>query len=301
MISSLQDLVAPLSEAEFLTRLHNRRVSYLPGAGVRHFETLLGWDDLNHLIETGHYPFERLGVLRDSSSVVRTLHFKDGRIDPIAFCSVLDHGANLILYRLNEYLPRLCKLCRRIADKMGELVSAEAVVTTIKGVLPTRFEKEDTCVLHIAGSKRWQLLGPPVINPVKSMPDQPAPQTAPVFDQVLHPGDLLFVPAGYWHRCENGPARSLHLSILFEPPYGRDVVDMLASQLVSDATFKQPLTRYADAGALAEHEAALKSRLINQVQQWSLASFLAERAARLQNGRIHIEGTNSTQVGRNHN
>jgi ribosomal protein L16 Arg81 hydroxylase len=300
MISSLQDLVAPLSEAEFLTRLRNRRVSYLPGAGLRHFETLLDWDDLNHLIETGHYPFEKLGVLRDSSSVVRTLHLKDGRIDSIAFYSVLDHGANLILRQLNEYLPGLWKLCRRLADKTGELVSAEAVVTTVKGVLPARFEKDDTCVLHIAGSKRWQLLGPPVVNPVKSMSDQPAPQTAPIFDQVLHPGDFLFVPAGFWHRCENGPARSLHLSIFFEPPYGRDVVSLLASQLVSDATFKQPLTRYADASALAEHEVALKSRLIDQVQQWSLASFLAERAARSQKGRIDIEGTNSGQDGRNH-
>jgi hypothetical protein len=301
MISSLQDLVAPLSEAEFLTRLHNRRVSYLPGAGTRHFETLLDWDELNHLIESGHYPLEKLGVVSDSFSVVRTFHLKDGRVDPIAFCSVLDHGANLILRQLNEYLPALWKLCRRIADKTQELVSAEAVVTTVKGVLPARFEKDDTCVLHIAGSKRWQLLGPPAVNPVKSMPDQPAPQTTPVFDQVLHPGDVLFVPAGYWHRCENGPARSLHLSILFEPPYGRDVVDLLASQLVSDATFKQPLTRYADASALAEHEAALKSRLIDQVQQWSLASFLAEWTARSQKGRIRIEGTNSEQDGRNRN
>ena len=262
---------------------------------------MLDWDELNHLIESGHYPFERLGVLRNSFSVVRTLHLKDGQIDPIAFCSVLDHGANLILRQLNEYLPRLWKLCRQIADRTGELVSAEAVVTTVKGVLPARFEKDDTCVLHIAGSKRWQLLGPPVVNPVKSMSDQSAPQTAPVFDQVLHPGDLLFVPAGYWHRCENGVARSLHLSILFEPPYGRDVVGLLASQLVSDATFKQPLTRYADASALVEHEAALKSQLIDQVQQWSLASFLAERAARSQKGRILIEGTNSGHDGRNHN
>jgi JmjC domain len=301
MISSLQDLVAHLSEAEFLTHLRNRRVSFLPGVGVRQFETLLDWDDLNHLIESGYYPFERLGVLRDSLSVVRTLQLKDGRIDPIAFCSVLDHGATLILRQLHEYLPTLWKLCRQMADKTGELLSAEAVVTTVKGGLPVRFEKVDTCILHIAGSKRWQLLGPPIVNPVKDMRDQPAPQTTPFFDQMLHPGDLLFVPAGYWHRCENGPARSLHLSILFEPPYGRDVVSVLASQLVSEATFKQPLTRYANASALAEHEAALKSRFIDQVQQWSLARFLAEWAARSRKGRIHIEGANSEQDGRSHN
>ena len=105
-------------------------------------------------------------------------------------------------------------------------------------------------------------------------------------------GDFLFLPAGYWHRCENGPGRSLHVCIVFEPPCGRDVVTSLASQLAADETFKQPLTRYADASALAAHEAALKTRLIDQVKAWSLADFLAERAAaRSKSGGIHIEGT----------
>jgi ribosomal protein L16 Arg81 hydroxylase len=293
MISTLPDLVAPLTEAEFLTHLRERTVAFIPTSGPNRFETLLDWDELNHLIESVHYPIERLSVLRDSFSDVTSFYLNESRFDWAAFSSLMDQGANLIFSRLDEYVPRLWRLCHRIAEQTGEQVTAEAIVTSGKGsALPQHYKTEDICVLQIAGSKRWQLCGPAVVNPVKSMLDQPTPQSAPFFDEVLRAGDFLFLPAGYWHRCENGPGRSLHVSIVFEPPYGRDVVASLASRLAADETFKQPLTRYADASALAAHEAALKTRLIDQVQVWSLASFLAERAAaRSKPGGIHIEGT----------
>lgn len=301
MISTLQDLVAPLSEAEFLTHLRDRTVAFIPTSGPHRFEILLDWDELNHLIESMHYPIERLSVLRDSFSDVTSFYLKDGRVDPVALSSLIDQGADLIFGRLDEYVPRLWRLCHQIAEQTGEQITAEAIITSGKGVaFPLQYNKDDVCVLQIAGSKRWQLCGPTVVNPVKSMLDQPAPQSAPFFDEVLRAGDFLFLPAGYWHRCENGQGRSLHVCIVFEPPYGRDVVSSLASQLAADETFKQPLTRYADASALSAHEAALKTRLIDQVQLWSLAGFLAERAARSKAGRIHIEGTRTDSDERSH-
>jgi Cupin superfamily protein len=292
MILTLQDLVSPLTEAAFLTHLRDRTVAFIPTSGPQRFETLLNWDELNHLIESAHYPIERLSVLRDSFSVVTSFYLKDGRIDPLAFSSLMDQGANVIFTRLDEHIPRLWRLCHQIAEQTGELVTAAAIVTSGDSVLPQNYNRDDICVLQMAGSKRWQLCGPPVVNPVKSMLDQPAPQSVPFFDEVLRAGDFLFLPAGYWHRCENGPGRSLHMSIAFEPPYGSDVVTSLASQLAADEIFKRPLTRYVDASALAAHEAALKTRLIDQVQAWSLAGFLAERAAACSKAHcFHIEGS----------
>jgi hypothetical protein len=75
---------------------------------------------------------------------------------------------------------------------------------------------------------------------------------------------------------------------MFEPPCGREVVTSVASQLAADETFNQPLTRFNDADSLAAHESALKARFIDQVQAWSLAGFLAERAAARSNA-VHID------------
>jgi ribosomal protein L16 Arg81 hydroxylase len=293
MISTLQDLVAPLSEAEFFTHFRDRTVAFVPTSGPNRFETLLDWDDLNHLIESGHYPIETLSVLHGSFSIPTNLYLNEGRVEPATFSSFMDQGASLIFNRLHEYLPRLWKICNQMSEQTGERVTADAMVMSGKaGVLPLHCNMHDICVLQIAGSKRWQLCGPPVVNPVKGMSMQPAPQSAPFFDEVLCAGDFLFIPAGCWHRCENGPGRSLHVGILFEPPCGRDVVTSLVSRLAADDTFNRPLTRYADASALAAHEAALKARLVDQVHAWSLADFLAERAAaRSKGGGISIQGT----------
>jgi hypothetical protein len=292
MISTLKNLVAPLSEAEFLKHLCDRTVAFVPGADPHRFESLLQWRELDFLITSHHYPVERLSVLRESFSVLTSFYLKDGRFDPAAISSLIDQGANLIFGRLDQYVPSLWRLCHHIAEQTGELITAEATVTSGEGsTLPLHYNKEDICTLQMAGSKRWKLCGSPGINPVQSALIYPGPQSTPFFDEVIQAGDLLFVPAGYWHRSENRSGRSLHVSILFDAPYGRDVVASLASQLAADEMFKQPLTRFADPGALAVHECELKTRLIARIHEWSLTGFLAERAAtRARMAGIHLEG-----------
>jgi ribosomal protein L16 Arg81 hydroxylase len=291
MISTLEDLIAPLTNAEFLAHLRERTVAFVRTSQPQRFETLLDWDGLNFLVGSGLYPIEELHV-RASMPIPTNSYIFQGQVDPAAFSSLMDRGAGLIFNRLDKYVPELCRLCHQIAEQTGEHVTADAIVTSgMDGARPY-VNTEDICVLQIAGSNRWELCGPSIVNPLADMSVPPAPQNAPFFDEILHVGDFLFVPAGCSHRYGYGRGRSLHVCIVLEPPYGRDVVTWLASQLATDEMFNMPLTRYADAGALASHEAALKARLIEQVQAWSLAGFLAERtAARGKKVVIHIQGT----------
>ena len=62
MISTLRDLIAPLTEAEFLTHFRERTVAFVRTSEPHRFETLLDWEELNHLIESGLYPVEELRV-----------------------------------------------------------------------------------------------------------------------------------------------------------------------------------------------------------------------------------------------
>jgi len=278
MISTLQDLIAPLTEAEFLKHFRERTPAFVRTLEPRRFETLLDWDDLNHLIQRGVYPIEELHV-RESIPIPKSFYINQGALNSSAFSSLMDRGADLIFNRLDKHVPRLGKLCHELAELTGEQVSAEAIVTSGKHDAGQRADKKDICVLQIAGSKRWELCDPPIVGRLNEMSIPPPPQCGSFFDEVLQVGDFLFAPAGCWRRCENGPGRSLDVCVVLEPPCGREVVTWLINQLIADETFNGPLTRYADPGALAAHEAALKARLIQQVQAWSLAGFLAERAA----------------------
>ena len=283
-IPDLNRLVAPLTEAQFLALLRERKRSFLPASDPRRFETLLNWEALNHLLDSGTFPLQRLRVLRESTPIPTILYLKDGRLSSTALSNLLDKGVSLILNDLNKYVPALQLLCNSITRRTSEQISAAAVVTSGRGgALECHCDDVDLIILQIAGTKRWQIFGPSVVA-------ESPPQGGPVFDRVLQPGDFLFLPAGQWHHCENGPHRSLHVSILFDPPNGRHIMTALASQLLSAEIFRRPLTRHSNLETLAAHEAALKAHLVDAIKAISLASFLTEHAASSLIEGIHLEG-----------
>jgi ribosomal protein L16 Arg81 hydroxylase len=109
------------------------------------------------------------------------------------------------------------------------------------------------------------------------MPTAPLPpKNAPIFDEVLQPGDFLFVPGGNWHHCEAGPGRSLHLGIFIIPPAGWHAVKALTSQLLAEEMFRTPLTRLKGPSELAALEADVKKRLIEKIDRLKLDEFLAQ-------------------------
>jgi ribosomal protein L16 Arg81 hydroxylase len=100
----------------------------------------------------------------------------------------------------------------RIAD-------AGAIVTTGRvGALQTHYDFRDLIILQVEGSKRWRIYGPRVVRPARTSYVNEPPQTPPLLDTLLQAGDMLFMPAGFWHVCDNGPDRSLHLGLFLKPP-----------------------------------------------------------------------------------
>jgi ribosomal protein L16 Arg81 hydroxylase len=281
VIADLQTLITPLTEADFFTALRQRKLTFLPGSEPRRFESLLNWQMLNNLLEATAFPLPLLRVLRESTPIPETLYVKQGRVSSRALSNLLNQGVSLIFNRLEKHVPALRVLCNNIGSQTFERISAAAVVTSgLGGALECHYDNEDLIILQIAGTKRWHVFG---------VSDR-SPEGSPVFDRVLKPGDLLFLPAREWHHCENGPHRSLHLSILFDPPDGRYIMEILASQLVSDEIFRRPLTRQSSAEGLATHEAVLKARLVEMIRSISLARLMTDRAASNTVDRIHLEG-----------
>jgi ribosomal protein L16 Arg81 hydroxylase len=291
MISELKSLVYPLGEIEFLTLLRERRLTYLPGYGSPRFETLLNWETLNHLLDSATLPLNSLRVMRESVPIPTNFYLKHGRVDPAALSKLLDQGTSLLFNQLDEHVPALRALCKNLERKTSERVSAAAIMTSGRGgALKCHYDPEDLVIIQIAGTKRWQVFDSPVVNPVSGLTKSPPEHLTPVFDQVLRPGDFLFLPAGYWHHCENGPHRSLHVVILFVPPNGRNLMKALVSELSSDETFRRPLTRHSSSEALAEHETALRARLIDAIHALSLDRFLREHTALHSVEGIRLEG-----------
>jgi ribosomal protein L16 Arg81 hydroxylase len=284
--STLEELVAPLSEAEFLSLLRARKLTLLRGSSPDHYTGLLDWEMLRGMLERGEHPrnLVHLRLSRDSVKVPLERWFSKSAADPGSKVDIakveayLAQGFSLCITCIDEHAPHLAVLCDNIRARSFEQIKIGVIVTTGKeGAFKLHYDPEDLIILQVEGSKRWKIYGPAVSHPVIGMPTQaPPPEDSPIFDEVLRPGDFLFLPGGNWHRCENGPARSVHLGFFFLPPTGWHFVKALMSDLVAEELFRTPLTRLAGPAELAALEAAFKQHVIDSVKHIDLNEYFAE-------------------------
>lgn len=281
--ATLAELVAPLGEAEFLALLGDRKLTFLRGPDSDRYKGLLNWTSLRGMLERGEYPGDlvHLRLSRDSATVPQELWFsktdQGSRVDIAKVEAYLAQGFSLCITCIDEKAPHLAALCNDVRARSFEQIKLGVIVTTGRqGAFRLHYDPEDLIILQVEGTKRWKIYGPAVSNPVIGMAQQePPPEEAPVFNEVLRPGDFLFLPGGNWHRCENGPARSLHLGFFFQPPTSWHFAKAAMSDLVADEAIRKPLTRLSGRAALAAAEADFKRRAIDAVNRLSFEEYFA--------------------------
>lgn len=284
--STLAELVAPLSAAEFLSLLRERKLTLLRGSHADRYRNLLNWDLLAGMLERGEHPRNLIDLSLSRESVVvppdrwltKNNTVSGNKVDLAKMEAYLAQGFSLCVTRIDEHAPHLAALCDDIRACSFEQIKVGVIVTTGKeGAFKLHYDPEDLIILQVEGSKRWKIYGPAVSHPVIGMPPPALPaEEAPILDEVLHPGDFLFVPGGNWHHCENGPGRSVHLGFFFLPPTGWHFIKALTSELVTDEKFRTPLTRLAGAAELATMEADFKTRAIENINRLNLQEYFAD-------------------------
>ncbi len=276
MISTLANLAAPLSEDDFRLLLCRRELKLQRAALTSAQAALLDWPTLRAVIENSPPSPDALRMTQGTRHLKPDTYTTAGKVDPARLDALLAEGVSIIVSGLETRLRGLIALAGDVRVRLGDRLQAYAIVTTgAGGALMQHYDCEDILVLQLEGAKRWQVHAPTVSNPVKGLDLALPPTDAPLFDGMIEQGDILFVPAGHWHACENGAGRSVHLAIGFEPPTGWNAAMRMVERLQFDADFRAPLSRCeteADRDAL---EAKLKARLIDEIGKLSLRDFLA--------------------------
>jgi len=276
MISNLEALIAPLSVPEFKGYLRRREPLLMRGAGAHRYETLIDWPRLLSAIGSGEYPVRLLRLTRRGDRLP-FMFFREGdKPNMKAIEGAMAVGGSLIAYNIGAYIPPLRRLCGAISEAMAENVHTSVTVTTGEGgALKLHFDTADIIALQIEGRKRWIIQAEPVVDPVFGLPDLGPPPDAPsLMDVTLEPGDFLYVPAGYRHRCENQCERSLHLVFGLDPLTAPRALDLIFRRMVQEVDDRKPI-RF-DAADAAAVEAALKQRLSERIMRTSLADLIAE-------------------------
>jgi bifunctional lysine-specific demethylase and histidyl-hydroxylase NO66 len=146
-------------------------------------------------------------------------------------------------------------------------------------------------VLQVAGEKQWRIHEPVQPDPLRTEPwtshraavEARARQT-PVIDEVLHPGDALYLPRGFVHAAEALGGISCHLTVGVRPLTRQWILEGLVALVRDDAALRRSLPLGIDLAEPGAMEAdvratieALLSRLPS-VDTADLTARLAERA-----------------------
>ncbi|WP_419818801.1 cupin domain-containing protein [Glaciibacter flavus] len=151
-------------------------------------------------------------------------------------------GATIVLQGLHRLWPPLIDFTRRLIDDVGHPAQVNAYVTpaSSRGFDP-HYDTHDVFVLQIAGEKHWTIHAPVHADPLSNQPWSDhaeavaaAAEQQPVIDQVLRPGDALYLPRGWIHSAKALGDTSVHLTIGMAAYTRSDVVDALLS-VVGDA------------------------------------------------------------------
>lgn len=213
------DLIAPLTPDAISAFWRGRALKLQPRTGENRFAALLDWNALWRLIEDEIIPPEECRVTYGRRIVPPPFYTEQGKFNPERLARLFEQGISMIVVRLETYAPALSALLEDAASCGIRIVEAGAIVTTGGGgALKTHYDFRDIIILQVEGTKRWRIYGPRVQKPVRATHVKDPPRTPPILDTVLQPGDILFMPAGFWHVCDNGAERSLHLGLFLKPP-----------------------------------------------------------------------------------
>ncbi|CDF35685.1 unnamed protein product [Chondrus crispus] len=123
---------------------------------------------------------------------------------------VTEGGCSLRLLRPQEHFDAIWHLCAWLEGFLGCVIGANAYLTPCasQGFAP-HFDDIDAFVCQVSGQKRWRVYGPrddglDVLPRASSVDftEEEMRDVEVLFDQVLQPGDMLYLPRGTIHQAE---------------------------------------------------------------------------------------------------
>lgn len=276
MISERSELPPPLSTDTIRRMLGARVPKLVRGNDVQRYQALLDWDGLMEIVAGGDYSPKKLRLTRCGAPLSRALYQHIGKPKVPVIEQVMETGGSIVFYGIGEHAPAMGRLGAALSEAIGDHVVGSAIASTGDGgALPVHYDDTDLIVLQVEGGKRWFVEDEPVLNPVVGMQPVPRPAGARLLlDEVLQPGDFLFLPGGYRHWCETEGPRSLHLGFFFYPLTAPRALDLLKRQMIATAADRIPLRFEPD--ERQEVEERLKRMLIEKIDRLSLDELVTE-------------------------
>ena len=279
MIRRLKDLVAPLAEHEFLESFAQKRRFFVKTTQPDRAAPLLPWATINHLVEAGVIPSSKFRLILKGRPISESMYRRGQkkRLHPDILQQLAAQGVSIVIDGIDKYVPSIATLADAIERRIGHMVWVNCYITfgTASAFKP-HYDTHDVLVVQVYGVKRWRGYGIPVVHPVTAFSHHQAEITLGKADweELIEPGDMLYVPRGEAHDAICVVKPSVHLTIGILAPNGLELLKWMVQRAVNDEVFRMDVTRVGGHEALNNHGQLLKQHLHDLIDQLSFDAFL---------------------------
>lgn len=277
---TFDDFVAPMTADVFLRDVVGQRFVHLASSSNAD-RRLLTWAELNRVLAVrGHWSDLHLSLVMDGVRVPRerycdlthTLRGPEWRADPAKVQAFAAQGATLIGNMAEDASPELKRAAEVISAVVGGMVSAN-IYASFRGVqgFGPHYDTTDVYAFQCEGEKVWRIYEGRALNPVnlragseREMRERERDAAGGVAAEVtMRPGDLLYIPRGWYHDALTQDDASLHVTFATTQLTGRALMRALDQLTLQDAAFRAgiPDASAGDEDGFRRHLQMLADRL----------------------------------------
>ena len=276
----LAQFIAPFPAERFEREVYGRAPLHIPAlgeAGERR-RGLLPWARLNTILGIASHWTEANAKVILNGNPLAADHYVDEvptpagpvrRADPAKIHAFLAMGASLVADSVEDASPELRRITAMLSERFLGTSGANAYCS-FQGIqaFHTHCDLHDVFAVHCEGEKVWRIYENRELDPVEqyrgedaqALIDQGKGRVA--MEVRMRPGDLLYIPRGFYHDALASSEASLHVTFSLAPQTGRVLFRILEEIAMLDPDFRAylPDGRAEDGRLLAERLEKLGAR-----------------------------------------
>ncbi len=280
MIRDLDALLAPVTAERFMADHYDRAPLHIAG-GAGKFAQVLSWRQINRLLDMTHiWSAASLKLVMDSQALpaeqfcTRQVGRDGGQVmqpDAALVRQWVGGGASIVMNDVDSLTPGMAGVSEAIETAgFGKAQANVYISWQSHKAFHAHYDTHDVWAVQVEGEKYWNIWEGRADYPIAHPAFRGQPQAhheqakGRLREKVLmKPGDLLYLPRGWYHDALAEAPASVHIAYGVHAPLGMDVLNILLDRALRESAFRQPLPRQ-DGTAAAKFALTSRAGLLGQ-------------------------------------
>lgn len=279
-------LLEPVTVDEFFDGYFDRKPLHIKGDPEK-VSGVCSWESFDELInKTGIWTDQTFKLVIDTERVPASKYCarapgRDGMsvLAPMSrkVQKQIDNGASIVLDLVETLTPGIRSVTHALEMALATRINCNAYFSqNQRQAFPSHFDSMDVFALHIEGSKVWRVyegrfeapMERPGFDHTSFPPEYHEKAKGGLLMEVhMEPGDLLYLPNGWYHDALASSDACLHLSFGTSQATGVNFMTWLARGLDQFPAFRRPMPPHDDIAAYDAHVEMLKQEFLQVMQR----------------------------------